>query len=224
MTINSMAALKTYLKNTTYAVTFIHLKTNSIVTNIATSIATINAKYTTNYEYIEVYRDLSLNKINDIYTYYIIYPSLMSFKKVNYTDLGQPVPYEIVSDTIPLYDMIVRSLESTINTMYELKLYLKNTIYEITFIRLTKNSSLKGIYIQYILTNLNKIYKKNYNYIEINTDEINSTYQALVKSLPALISFRKNRYNDVDYYIPCRIIPGDSLPIIKEFLTVSLNY
>lgn len=217
MTINSMAALKTYLKNTTYAVTFIHLKTNSIVTNLATSIATINAKYTTNYEFIDV-------SASDINAYYNIYPSLMSFKKVNYTDLGQPVPYEIVRDTIPLYDMIVRSLESTINTMYELKLYLKNTIYEITFIRLTKNSSLKGIYIQYILTDLNKTYKKNYNYIEINTDEINSTYQALVKSLPALISFRKNRYNDVDYYIPCRIIPGDSLPIIKEFLTVSLNY
>ena len=217
MTINSMAALKTYLKNTTYAVTFIHLKTNSIVTNIASSIATINARYTTNYEFIDV-------SAADINAYYNIYPALLSFKKVNYTDLGQPVPYEIVSDTIPLYDMIVRSLESTINTMYELKLYLKNTIYDITFIRLTKNSSLKGIYIQYILTDLNKIYNKNYNYIEINTDEINSTYQALVKSLPAIISFRKNRYDDVDYWIPCRIIPGDSLLTIKNFLTFSLNY
>jgi hypothetical protein len=212
-----MAALKTYLKNTTYAVTFIHLSTNSIVTNIATSIETINKKYSTNYEFI----DVSSTVIN---TYYNIYPALMSFKKINYTDLRQPVPYEIVSDTIPLYDMIVRSLESTINTMYELKLYLKNTLYEITFIRLTKNSSLKGIYIKYILADLNKIYNKNYNYIEINTDEINSTYQALVKSLPALISFRKNRYNDVDYWVPCRIIPGDSLPIIKDFLTFSLNY
>lgn len=217
MTINTMAALKTYLKNTTYAVTFIHLSTNSIVTNIATSIETINKKYSTNYEFI----DVSSTVIN---TYYNIYPALMSFKKINYTDLRQPVPYEIVSDTIPLYDMIVRSLESTINTMYELKLYLKNTLYEITFIRLTKNSSLKGIYIKYILADLNKIYNKNYNYIEINTDEINSTYQALVKSLPALISFRKNRYNDVDYWVPCRIIPGDSLPIIKDFLTFSLNY
>jgi hypothetical protein len=212
-----MTALKTYLKNTTYAVTFIHLSTNSIVTNIATSIETINKKYSTNYEFI----DVSSSVIN---AYYNIYPALMSFKKINYTDLRQPVPYEIVSDTIPLYDMIVRSLESTINTMYELKLYLKNTLYEITFIRLTKNSSLKGIYIKYILADLNKIYNKNYNYIEINTDEINSTYQALVKSLPALISFRKNRYNDVDYWVPCRIIPGDSLPIIKDFLTFSLNY
>lgn len=217
MTINTMTALKTYLKNTTYAVTFIHLSTNSIVTNIATSIETINKKYSTNYEFI----DVSSTVIN---TYYNIYPALMSFKKINYTDLRQPVPYEIVSDTIPLYDMIVRSLESTINTMYELKLYLKNTLYEITFIRLTKNSSLKGIYIKYILADLNKIYNKNYNYIEINADEINSTYQALVKSLPALISFRKNRYNDVDYWVPCRIIPGDSLPIIKDFLTFSLNY
>jgi hypothetical protein len=217
MTINTMTALKTYLKNTTYAVTFIHLSTNSIVTNIATSIETINKKYSTNYEFI----DVSSSVIN---AYYNIYPALMSFKKINYTDLRQPVPYEIVSDTIPLYDMIVRSLESTINTMYELKLYLKNTLYEITFIRLTKNSSLKGIYIKYILADLNKIYNKNYNYIEINTDEINSTYQALVKSLPALISFRKNRYNDVDYWVPCRIIPGDSLPIIKDFLTFSLNY
>lgn len=217
MTINTMTALKTYLKNTTYAVTFIHLSTNSIVTNIATSIETINKKYSTNYEFI----DVSSSVIN---AYYNIYPALMSFKKINYTDLRQPVPYEIVSDTIPLYDMIVRSLESTINTMYELKLYLKNTLYEITFIRLTKNSSLKGIYIKYILADLNKIYNKNYNYIEINADEINSTYQALVKSLPALISFRKNRYNDVDYWVPCRIIPGDSLPIIKDFLTFSLNY
>jgi hypothetical protein len=217
MTINTMEALKTYLKNTAYAVTFIHLSTNSIVTNIASSIETINAKYTTNYEFI----DVSSSVIN---AYYNIYPALMSFKKINYTDLRQPVPYEIVSDTIPLYDMIVRSLESTIKTMYELKLYLKNTLYEITFIRLTKNSSLKSIYIKYILTDLNKIYNKNYNYIEINTDEINSTYQALVKSLPALISFRKNRYNDIDYWIPCRIIHGDSLPIIKDFLTFSLNY
>ena len=188
MTINSMEALKTYLKNTTYAVTFIHLSTNRIVTNIATSIETINKKYSTNYEFI----DVSSTVIN---TYYNIYPALMSFKKINYTDLRQPVPYEIVSDTIPLYDMIVRSLESTINTMYELKLYLKNTLYEITFIRLTKNSSLKGIYIKYILADLNKIYNKNYNYIEINADEINSTYVALVKNLPAIISFRRNRYN-----------------------------
>ena len=184
MTITSMSALKTYLKNTTYTVTFIHLNTNSIVTNIATSIASINAKYTTNYEFI----DVSATVIN---AYYNIYPALMSFKKVNYTDLHNPIPYEIVSDTIPLYDMIVRSLESTINTMYELKLYLKNTIYDITFIRLNKN---------------------------------NSTYAALVKNLPALITFRKNRYNDTDYWIPCRIISGDSLPIIKQFLTVSLNY
>ena len=217
MTITSMASLKSHLKNTTYDVTFIHLKTNSIVTNIASSIATINAKYSTNYEYI----DVSVNEIN---TYYIIYPSLMSFKKVNYTDLHNPIPYEILSDTLPLYAMIVRSLESTIETMYNLKLYLKITLYDITFVRLNKNSLLKGIYIQYLLTDLNKIYKKNYNYIEINTDEINSTYLTLVKNLPALITFRRNRYNDIDYWIPCRIMSGDSLPQIKEFLKVSLNY
>ena len=221
MTITSMASLKNYLKNTTYDVTFIHLNTNSIVTNIESSIATINQKYSTNYEYIEIDRDLSAN---EIYTYYIIYPSLMSFKKVNYTDLRNPIPYEILSDTVPLYAMIVRSLESTIETMYDLKLYLKNTLYDITFIRLNKNSSLKGIYIQYLLTDLNKIYKKNYNYIEINTDEINLIYETLVKNLPALITFRKNRYNDIDYWMPCRIMSGDSLPLIKEFLTVSLNY
>ncbi len=224
MAITSLESLKNYLKNTTYDVTFIHLNKNSIVTNIASSIATINTKYSTNYEYIELINDLSSNKINEIYTNYIIYPALMSFKKINYTDLRNPIPYEILSDTVPLYDMIVRSLESTIQTMYDLKLYLKNTLYDITFIRLYKNSSLKGIYIKYILDDLNTIYNKNYNYIEINTDEINSTYEALVKNLPALISFRRNRYNDVDYYIPCRIISGDSLPILKEFLTVSLNY
>ena len=217
MTITSMASLKNYLKNTTYDVTFIHLNTNSIVTNIASSIATINQKYTTNYEYI----DVSVNEIN---TYYNIYPSLLSFKKINYTDLHNPIPYEILSDTVPLYAMIVRSLESTIETMYDLKLYLKNTIYDITFVRLNKNSSLKGVYLKYIIIELNKIYKKNYNYIELNTDEINSTYSTLVKNLPALITFRKNRYNDIDYWMPCRIMSGDSLPIIKEFLTVSLNY
>jgi hypothetical protein len=217
MTITSMASLKNYLKNTTYDVTFIHLNTNSIVTNIASSIATINQKYSTNYEYI----DVSVNEIN---THYIIYPSLLSFKKINYTDLHNPIPYEILSDTVPLYAMIVRSLETTIETMYDLKLYLKNTIYDITFVRLNKNSSLKGVYLKYIIIELNKIYKKNYNYIEINTDEINSTYSTLVKNLPALITFRKNRYNDIDYWMPCRIMSGDSLPIIKEFITVSLNY
>ena len=212
-----MASLKNYLKNTKYDVTFIHLKTNSIVTNIASSIASINQRYSTNYEYI----DVSSNEINE---YYNIYPSLLSFKKINYTDLRNPIPYEILSDTVPLYAMIVRSLESTIETMYDLKLYLKNTLYDITFIRLNKNSSLKGSYIQYILSDLNKIYNKRYNYIEINTDEINSVYAALVKNLPAIISFRKNRYNDIDYWMPCRILSGDSLPLIKEFLTVSLNY
>ena len=217
MAITSMASLKNYLKNTTYDVTFIHLNTNSIVTNIASSIATINQRYSTNYEYI----DVSVNEIN---IYYNIYPSLLSFKKINYTDLRNPIPYEILSDTVPLYAMIVRSLESTIETMYDLKLYLKNTLYDITFIRLNKNSSLKGAYIQYILTDLNTIYNKRYNYIEINTDEINSVYATLVKNLPAIISFRRNRYNDIDYWMPCRILSGDSLPLIKEFLTVSLNY
>ena len=217
MTITSMASLKNYLKNTTYAVTFIHLNTNSIVTNIASSIASINQKYSTNYEYI----DVSVNEIN---IYYTIYPSLLSFKKINYTDLRNPMPYEILSDTVPLYAMIVRSLESPIETMYDLKLYLKNTLYDLTFIRLNKNTSLKGIYIKYILTDLNKIYKKNYNYIEINTDEINSYYVTLVKNLPALITFKRNRYNDIDYWIPCRIVSGDSLPILKNFITVSLNY
>jgi len=212
-----MESLKIYLKNTTYDVTFIHLNTNSIVTNIASSIATINQRYSTNYEYI----DVSSNEIN---AYYNIYPSLLSFKKINYTDLRNPIPYEILSDTVPLYAMIVRSLESTIETMYDLKLYLKNTLYDITFIRLNKNSSLKGSYIQYILSDLNKIYNKRYNYIEINTDEINSVYAELVKNLPALITFRKNRYNDIDYWIPCRILSGDSLPRIKSFITFSLNY
>lgn len=217
MSITSMESLKNYLKNTTYDVTFIHLNTNSIVTNIASSIATINQKYSTKYEFIEV-------NVDEINSHYIIYPSLLSFKKINFTDLRNPIPYEILSDTVPLYAMIVRSLESPIESMYDLKLYLKNTLYDVTFIRLNKNSSLKSIYIKYILTDLNKIYNKRYNYIEINTDEINSTYVALVKNLPAIISFRRNRYNDVDYFIPCRILSGDSLPLIKEFLTVSLNY
>ena len=102
--------------------------------------------------------------------------------------------------------------------MQSFKDHLTYTTYDITLIRLNKFSSLKSIYIQYLINTLNN--NKNYDYFDLDVDEINNFYYNL-KALPAFLSFRKEQI--INNWIPCRKISGDSIVMINEFIRASLQ-
>ena len=83
---------------------------------------------------------------------------------------------------------------------------------------------------------------KNYNYFDLDVDEINNfyvkqnnsiitysnnirsvstEYSYNLKALPAFLSFRKEQI--VNNWIPCRKISGDSIDMINDFIRASLQ-
>jgi hypothetical protein len=120
-----------------------------------------------------------------------------------------------------------------INSLNYLKIYLKYTLYELTFIRLltTNINSIKSSYIISFLNEANIIYKKNVEFIEIiGNIEINDFYNTLVRNFPAILFFKRSFYTTDRYRVPCKILSGEnyytnkSIPRIKLFIKTSLNY
>ena len=239
MVLNSLQTLTNYLINTNYAITFIRLNNNSLSDNIPTLISNANLLYNKSYEYI----DISYIEIKNFYNLNYNSPILLTFKKIKYGDAkySQPQPYYTISDNniILINNFINCSL--SITSMQTFKDHLKYTTYDITFIRLNKFSSLKSIYIQYLL-NVTNVLNKNYDYFDLNVDEINNfyiiqnksiitysnnirsvstTYSYNLKILPAFLSFRKEQINNI--WIPCRKISSDSIDMIKEFIYNGLH-
>ena len=240
MTINSLEAslqtLNNHLKNTTYDITFIRLNTNLSSVNIPTLIANANLSYNKSYEYIIVISSAIINFYNLRYNS----PILLTFKKIKYGDAKylQPQPYYTISDNTEMINFINCSL--AITSMQSFKDHLKYTTYDVTLIRLNKYTSLKSIYIQYLINTINV--NKNYDYFDIDVDEINNfyvkqnnsiitysnnirsvstEYSYNLKALPAFLSFRKEQI--VNNWIPCRKISGDSIDMINDFIRASLQ-
>jgi hypothetical protein len=120
-----------------------------------------------------------------------------------------------------------------ITSLNYLKIYLKYTLYELTFIRLltTNINSIKSSYIISFLNEANIIYKKNVEFIEIiGNIEINDFYNTLVRNFPAILFFKRSFYTIDRYRVPCKILSGEnyytnkSIPRIKLFIKTSLNY
>ena len=237
MSINSLDSLKSYLKNTSYDITFIQVRASVLLNNnIPSLINTANLSYNKSYEYI----DISNTTIATFYATKYELPALLTFKKIKYTDTNPLQPYYVISENTSLNNFINCSLE--INSMQSLKDHLTYTTYDITFIRLNRFTSLKGIYIQYIIDSMNVLYNRNYDYFDLDVDEINNfyiiqnnsiiryennirfvttTYSYNLKALPALLSFKKTQI--VNNWIPCRKISGDNIDTIKEFILATLK-
>jgi hypothetical protein len=241
MALNTLENLTTYLNNTNYSITFIRLTTNVSSINFITLIANANASYNTSYEYVTI--SSSSNAINTFYNLNYNSPLLLTFKKTKYGDTkySQPQPYYTINnnDIISMNNFIKCSF--AITSMQSLKDHLKYTTYDNTLIRLNKFSSLKSIYIQYLINSIN-VLNRNYDYFDLDIEEINNfyvkqnnsiltysnniryvstTYSYNLKELPAFLYFKKVQI--VNNFIPCRKISGDFIVTITEFIRTSLQ-
>ena len=235
--LNTLVDLNNHLKYTNYETTFIRLATNASFINIPNLIANLNI---TSYEYIIVNSNSSASAINTFYNSKYNSPILLTFKKTKYGDTkySQPQPYYTIDDDTYIINFINCSLP--INSMQSLQNHLDFTTYDITLIRLNRYSSLKSIYIRYLIDAINV--NKNYDYFELDVDAINNfyikennsvitysenirfvstTYSYNLKALPALLSFRRDQI--INNWIPCRKISGDSIDMINEFIRASLQ-
>jgi hypothetical protein len=239
--LTTLQNLTDYLKTTKYEITFIRLTIKPVSVNIPGLISNKNITYNKSYEYIDI--SSSVNGINTFYNANYNSPILLTFKKIKYGDTkySQPQPYYTINNNnaTEISNYIDCSLE--INSMQSFKDHLKYNTYDIRFVRLNKFSSLKSIYIQYLINSLNLL-NKNVDYFDLDVEEINNfyvkqnnsiltysngirsvstTYSYDLKSLPALLSFKKEQI--VNNFIPCRKISGDSIDVINEFLRASLK-
>ena len=236
MVLNTLQDLADYLRNTQYDITFIHLDTNLSSVNIDALISYVNLSYNKSYEYIVITSSAIINFYNSNYNS----PILLTFKKIKNADTkySQPQPYYTISDSTEMNNFIKCSFG--ISSMQSLQDHLKYTTYDITLIRLNKYTSLKSIYIQYLINTINV--NKNYDYFDLDVDEINNfyirqnnsiitysnnirsvstEYSYNLKALPAFLSFRKEQI--INNWIPCRKISGDSIDMINDFIRTSLQ-
>ena len=236
MVLNTLQDLADYLKNTQYDITFVRLNTNISSVNVSALIYNANLLYNKSYEYIII----TSNVIKTHYNLKYNSPILLTFKKIKNADTKylQPQPYYTISDTTNINNFINCSL--AITSMQSFKDHLTYTTYDITLIRLNKFSSLKSIYIQYLINTINV--NKNYDYFDLDVDEINNfyirqnnsmitysnnirsvstEYSYNLKALPAFLSFRKEQI--INNWIPCRKISGDSIDMINDFIRASLQ-
>jgi len=239
--LTTLQNLTDYLKTTKYEITFIRLTINPVSVNIPNLISNKNITYNKSYEYIDI--SSSVNGINTFYNTNYNSPILLTFKKIKYGDVkySQPQPYYTINNNnaTEISNYIDCSLE--INSMQSFKDHLKYNTYDIRFVRLNKFSSLKSIYIQYLINSLN-VLNKSVDYFDLDVEEINNfyvkqnisiitflngirfvttTFEYNIKALPALLSFKKEQI--VNNFIPCRKISGDSIDVINEFLRAGLK-
>jgi hypothetical protein len=236
MAINSLESLEYYLINTNYDIIFIHLTANGLLNaNVPLLISNANAVFRKSYVYIAI----SNSTVNNFYlSQYNKLPALLTFKrkKYNYAKFWQP--YYITTKNNTINNFIRCSLE--INSLQTLQDHFKFITYTIVLIRLYKYTTLKTEYIQYLINVEDKLNNKNYDYIDLDIEEVNrfylgttssimlslqnysvpKTYDYNVKSLPAFLSFRK----DTDgTWLVCRRISGDEIYQIKHFISSTLK-
>ena len=218
---------------------FIQIIKNNMILN--TSINNTITEYVNKYKLQYLYRTIISSQTFNYFSN-DSKPILLINIKENYNILSNSYNYDIYNYTQIDNKTTVYSIEFFIQTyllpkpienINQLSIYLKYTLYELTFIRLlnTSTDSIKASYIITILNEYNNTYKKSYEYIEIvNNIEINNLYKALVKIYPAILLFKKGEYTIDRYRVPCRILSGEnyytenSIIQLKNFIKYSLNY
>ena len=71
------------------------------------------------------------------------------------------------------------------------------------------------------LKEYNKLYNTNYEFIEINSSNINNYYKTYIKALPSIMIFKKAFYDEDTALIPCKYLSGDIF-ILNQLNTLSI--
>jgi len=194
-------------------ITFVQVIKNNIQKNNDTLniINTININ-NKNYNYIDISSSEIYNSYNLTGTQT---PILLINIKGLYniiTNLNASSFLNITSTTTinSIYDFIQGKLSTNINSMNDLKTYLKFTTYQITFIRLYKiKPIISKYYIEQIITgyNINNI---KVEYIELTSLELIKFYKTYIKTLPSILLFKNIYYNDDRFWEPCKFLSNEN--------------
>jgi len=194
-------------------ITFVQVIKNNIQKNNDTLniINTININ-NKNYNYIDI-------SSSEIYNSYNLRGTQTPILLINIkglyniiTNLNASSFLNITSTTTinSIYDFIQGKLSTNINSMNDLKTYLKFTTYQITFIRLYKiKPIISKYYIEQIITgyNINNI---KVEYIELTSLELIKFYKTYIKTLPSILLFKNIYYNDDRFWEPCKFLSNEN--------------
>ena len=212
--VTNIITLNNYLLNTNNRLTFIQVTKGAIpkINDIS-----LNNPYHTNsyYEYInntEIYNNFYSINNKPILLLYIKYNNVIKIASIPI--IATPLLEDIKN--------LVHSGLSIPSNINELQLYLKFTKYDTTFIRIINiKPTLNKEYILLLLEEYNKIYNKKYEFIEINSNNLNNYYKTYTKSLPSIMIFKKAFYADDTALVPCKYLSGE-IYLLKQITALSI--
>ena len=79
-------------------------------------------------------------------------------------------------------------------------------------------------YIISLLSEYNKLYNNNYEFIQLQNVSINKFYKPYIKQLPSLMIFKKINYNEETGLIPCKYLSGENSILANTNMLNNINY
>ena len=120
--------------------------------------------------------------------------------------------------------------DSKIQSREDLKIYLENTDYETTIIKLTASWCGPCKKIAPYVQKLNQAYceKYNFEYIEIDVDDALDLYaffkkMKMANGVPTFLAFKKKLFQPDSYYVPFRCMTGADSRGLEDFYKASLG-
>ncbi len=117
-----------------------------------------------------------------------------------------------------------------LQTREDLKVFLANTEYETTIIKLTASWCGPCKKIAPYVNRLNEAYAKthNFQYVEIDVDDALDLYaffkkMKMANGVPTFLTFKKNLFDPNSYYVPYRCMTGADSRSLEEFYKSSLG-
>jgi hypothetical protein len=221
MSITNLTSLNNYILYPTNTLTFIQVIKFGVtpIDNINNIIAGTN--------YTHTYLDVSSNEIFNNYSNNGK-PILLLFLKYNASSTIGYIPIYTTTTSNDIKNFIYSRLSKP-NTINELDLYLKYTIYDTTFIRILEfTPTISKTYIVNMLEDYNKTENSNYEFFELTQKEFINYYKVKVKTIPSILLFKKSFYA-VTGIIPCKYLSGEEYYVnqtilqLQQFLRMGLK-
>lgn len=112
-----------------------------------------------------------------------------------------------------------------LETRDDLKIFLKNTLVETTFIKFGASWCKPCHMIAPTIKSLNEqVIKANkiINFIDLDVDHCSDLYsfmktKKMVRGIPVIMCYKKSQYNDDAFYAPCDSVTGASVSDVVNF-------